>query len=195
MMSARPRIWFVRAGSLVLCLTAAAIAQEPQSNPLPIAVLNLDVLFKEYMQVAKSLAELKQEAAEIDEKLKLRQSELEAVGSDLRQAQPGSAEQRRLQQEAVKLNAELQQFVARERANVQNKETKIFLNAYRGVDAVVKEYCKEKGIKLVIRQQSTSLDENQPTQEILKALNRTIVFEDGLDITADIQQRLKAKEK
>ncbi|HUE70520.1 MAG TPA: OmpH family outer membrane protein [Pirellulaceae bacterium] len=194
-MSARSQTLFGVVGTTVLCLAAAAVAQETQPDLLPIAVLNLDVLFKEDEQVANSLAELQQEAAEIDEKVKLRQSELEAVGSDLRQAQPGSAEQRRLQQEAVKLNAELQQFVARERANVQNKETKIFLTAYRAVDAVVKVYCREKGIKLVIRQQSTSLDENQPTVEILKAINRAVIFEDGLDITADIQQRLKAKDK
>lgn len=180
---------------IVVCLAASAAAQDKETNPLPIAVLNLDLLFKEDQQVTDAREKLKQEAAEIDEKVKLRQAELEAVQDDLRKAQAGSVEQRRLQQEFLKLNAELQQFVARERANVQNKEVKILLTAYRGVDAVVKEYCKEKGIKLVIRQQSTSLDENQPTQEILKALNRTIVFEDGLDITADIQQRLKAKDK
>ncbi|MEX2027363.1 MAG: OmpH family outer membrane protein [Pirellulaceae bacterium] len=182
-------------GTTVLCLASAAAAQETQPNLLPIAVLNLDVLFKEDVQVASALAELKQEAAEIDEKVKLRQAELEAVASDLREARPGTPEHRRLQQEGAKLNVELQQYVAQERASVQNKEAKIFLSAYKNMEAVVKEYCKDKGIKLVIRQQSTSLDENQPTVEILKAINRAVIFEDGLDITADIQQRLKAKDK
>ena len=181
-------------GLLVLAAAVAASAQESGANSFPVAILNLDVLFKDHAQIKAAVDDLKQEAAEIDEKVKLRQSELEAVANDLRQAQPGSQEQRRLQQEAGKLNAELQQFVARERASVQNKEAKIYLAAYRTIESVVKEYCKEKGIKLVIRQQSTSLDDNQPTQEILKAINRTVVFEDGLDITADIQERLKAKE-
>jgi small-conductance mechanosensitive channel len=75
------------------------------------------------------------------------------------------------------------------------KEAKIYLTAYREIESVVKEYCKEKGIKLVIRQQSTSLDENQPAQEIVKALNRLVIYEDGLDITDDIRTRLKAKDK
>jgi Skp family chaperone for outer membrane proteins len=193
-MSTRSRACLAAATAMFLVLTAAAVAQD-QENPLPIAVLNLDLLFKEDTQVTEALAELKEEAQGIDEKAKLRQTELEAVADDLRKAQPGSQEQRRLQQEAIKLNAALQQFVARERANVQNKEAKIFLTAYREVESVVKEYCREKGIKLVLRQQTTSLDENQPTQEILKALNRSVIFEDGLDITTDIQQRIKAKDK
>lgn len=182
-------------GASFVFLAASAAAQDKEANSSPIAVLNLDLLFKEDQQVADAREKLKQETAEAEERLKLRQSELEAVLSDLRQAQGGSAEQRRLQQEANKLNAELQQFVARERANVQNKEAKILLTAYRAVDSVVKEYCKEKGIKLVIRQQLTSLDEDQPSAEIFKALNRIILYEEGLDITADIQQRLKAKDK
>jgi Skp family chaperone for outer membrane proteins len=185
----------------LLTLTALAAvslplaAQDKESAPLPIAVLNLDLLFKEDPDVVQGLADLKQKAAEIDEKIKLRQSEVEAVASDARKAQPGSAEQRRLGQEAAKLGAELQQYVTRERAEIQLKEAKLYLTAYRDVESVVKDYCKEKGIKLVIRQQTTSLDENQTAQEIVKALNRLVIYEDGLDITDDIKNRLKAKDK
>ena len=188
-------VWRTTSWSVLGVLLLGLAAASAQEQNFPVAVINLDLLFKEDAKVAEAIAELKQEAAGIDEKVKLRQAELEAVANDLRQAQPGSQEQRRLQQEAAKLNGELQQFVARERANYQNKEVKIYLAAYRGVESVVKEYCKEKGIKLVIRQQSTSLDENQPTAEIIKAINRDVIFEDGLDITADIQERLKAKDK
>lgn len=192
-MNALQQIVFSLMALLVFCLPLSA--QDKESDRLPIAVLNLDALFKEDPEVVQGLADLKQEAAEIDEKVRLRQTEIEAVGSDVRKAQPGSQEQRRLQQEFLKLNNELQQYVARERASVQAKEAKLYLTAYREVESVVKEYCKEKGIKLVIRQQTTSLDENQPAQEIVKALNRLVIYEDGLDITDDIRERLKAKDK
>jgi hypothetical protein len=42
----------------------------------------------------------------------------------------------------------------------------------------------------VIRQQDSSLDDNQPLGEVLKSLNRGIVFEDGLDITDEILEAL-----
>ncbi len=194
-MRARQRTSVGLAAMLVAFGLAAAAMGQAKEAALPVAVLNLDVLFKEDAKVASAVEDLKQQALALDEKVKLRQTELEAVQDDARKAQPGSAEQRRLQQELFKLNAELQQFVARERASVQTKEAKIYLGAYRDIEAVVKGYCKEKGIKLVIRQQTTSLDENQAAPEILKALNRMVIFEDGLDITADIQERLKMKDK
>ena len=52
----------------------------------------------------------------------------------------------------------------------------------------MKKYAKAKGLKLVIRQQDSSLDEKQPLAEILKSLNRGIIYEDGLDITDDDPQ-------
>jgi Skp family chaperone for outer membrane proteins len=192
-MNARRSCVLSLAAAVAVCLPLAA--QDKESAPLPIAVLNLDLLFKEDPDVVQGLADLKQEAAEIDEKIKLRQSEVEAVASDARKAQPGSQEQRRLAQEAAKLDGELKQYVNREREAVRLKEAKLYLTAYRDVESVVKEYCKEKGIKLVIRQQTTSLDENQTAQEIVKALNRLVIYEDGLDITDDIKKRLKAKDK
>ena len=38
-----------------------------------------------------------------------------------------------------------------------------------------------------------SLDDNQPLAEILKSLNRSIIYQDGLDITDDILQALDAR--
>jgi Skp family chaperone for outer membrane proteins len=181
------------AAALLLALLLLLPAAAQETPALPVAVLNLDVLFKEDRGVTNALARLRAEAQELDKTVALRQAELEAVQADLRKAQPGSADFRKLQQEVIKLTGELQQFIQRERANVQLKEAKIYLAAYRDIEEVVKEYCKQRGIKLVIRQQTTSLAEDQPAQEIVKALNRIVIFEEGLDITEEIHKRVKAK--
>jgi hypothetical protein len=47
-------------------------------------------------------------------------------------------------------------------------------------------------LKLVIRQPETTLDENQPLTETLKALNRGILYEEGLDITDAILRGLES---
>lgn len=185
------RVFSAWAALAAMGVGSAGIAQDKEPASFPVAIVNLDVLFKQDPKVVKALEELKLEAAEIDEKVKLRQTELEAIASDIRKAQPGSQEQLRLQQQGAKLTAELQQYVARERVNVQLKEAKIYLSAYQDIEGVVKAYCKERGIKLVIRQQTTSLEENQPAQEIIKALNRIVVYEDGLDITEAIREQMK----
>ena len=98
-----------------------------------------------------------------------------------------------MQQQAAKLQNDLQQFVAKEREELQKREAAVFLDLYRQLEDEVKKYAKAKGIKLVIRQQEGTLDEKQPLQEILKTLNRGIIYEDGLDITDEILKALDAR--
>ena len=63
----------------------------------------------------------------MEKKAQLRQIELETVVGQLRKAPPGSPELQRLQQQAAKLQTELQQFVAKERETLQKREAAEFL--------------------------------------------------------------------
>ena len=76
---------------------------------------------------------------------------------------------------------------------MQKQESTIYLAFYRTVDDEVAKYAKAKGLKLVLRQQDSSLDENQPLAELLKSLNRSIIYQDGLDITDEILKALDAR--
>jgi len=160
---------------------------------LPVAILNMDRIFKTHKPFTDKLVPIKEAVQEIEKKAQVRQIELETVVTQLRQAQPGSPEAQRLQQQAGKLQQDLQQFVAKEREQLQKREAGVFLEFYRQVDDEVKTYAKENGIKLVIRHQDASLDEKQPPAEIFKSLNRGIIYEEGLDITDDILKALEAR--
>jgi Skp family chaperone for outer membrane proteins len=183
--------------SILLCLaivasvTGSVSAQE--SAPFPVAVVNMDRVFKTFKPLQEKLVPIKESAAEVEKTVQLRNAELETVVNKLRAATPGSAESVRLQQQAGKLQGELQQFVQKERDNLQKREAAIFLALYRNLEDEVRKYAKAKGIKLVIRQQEGSLDENQPLQQILTSLNRGIIYEDGLDITDEILKALDAR--
>ena len=66
----------------------------------------------------------------------------------------------------VKLQNELQQFVNTERQNLQKKEVAVYagvLPAARRGDQQVRQ---GHGLKLVLRQYETSLDESQPLPDI-----------------------------
>jgi Skp family chaperone for outer membrane proteins len=162
------------------------------AEPLPIALVNMDRLFKSYPPLQEKLAPLKEEAKQLEERLQLRQAELETAAAKLRKLQPGSPELQQQQVQLVKLQNELRQFVETERQSLQKKEAAIYLNLYRRVEEVVAKHAKANGIKLVIRQQESSLDPEQPLAEILKTLNRGIVYEEGLDITDDVLKALSA---
>jgi Skp family chaperone for outer membrane proteins len=178
--------------SALLVLPVLAGRTASAEETFPVAVLNMDRVFKTYQPLLDKLAPIKDEAKELEQTVQLRQAELETVATQLRGAQPGTSEFQKLQAQAVKLQNELRQFVEKERAGLQKQESVVYLAFFRELEEAVRKYSKDHGIKLVIRQQDNSLDENQPLADILKTLNRGIIYEDELDITDEILIALTA---
>jgi len=162
------------------------------AEPLPVALVNLDRMLKTYKPLLAKLEPIKAEARELEQSVQVRQAELETVGAQLRNTQPGTPDYQRLQIQLVKLQNELQQFINTQRQELQKKEAAVYLAFYRQVDAEIAKYAKAHGLKLVLRQTETSLDDNQPLADILKTLNRQILFEENLDITEQILAALES---
>ncbi len=178
--------------AIVLSLATEWCSAAPAAKPLPIGLLNVDRILKVHKPLQEKLDPLKDEAKELDSKVQVRQAELEAAGGQLRNVQPGTPDHQRLQLQLVKMQTDLQQFVATERQNLQKKEATIYLAFFRQLDAEIAKYAKAHGLKLVIRQHESSLEEGQPLPDIYKALNRGILYEDGLDITEEILKALSS---
>jgi Skp family chaperone for outer membrane proteins len=178
---------------VIFGVACAGTLRAQDAAPFPVARVNMDKVFKTHKPLLDKLAPIKTAAADLEKNVQLRNVELETVVNKLRAAQPGSPEAQRLQQQGAKLQAELQQFVQKERGDLQKREAAIYLDLYRQLEEEVRKYAKAKGIKLVIRQQDTSLDENQPLQQVLTSITRGIIYEDGLDITDDILKALDAR--
>ena len=181
------------ASMFLLAGAFAAPLQSQDAPPLPVAVVNTERIFKTYQPLLDKLAPIKEAAQELEKNVQVRNVELETAYNKLRNAEQGSPEAQRLQQQFNKLQAERQQYIEQERGELQKREAAIFIEFYKGLEEEVSKYAKAKGIKLVIRQQESSLEENQPLQQIINSLNRGIIFEDGLDITDDIVKALDAR--
>ena len=166
------------------------VAQE--ANSFPVALVNMDRVFK-HQPLQDKLTPIKEGAAELEKTVQLRTAELETAVNKLRAAAPGSPESQRLQQQAAKLQGELQQFVQKERGDLAKREAAIFVAFYRELEDEIRKYAKAKGIKLVLRQKEAPLDDNQPPQQTLLSINREVLYEDGLDITDEILKALDAR--
>jgi Skp family chaperone for outer membrane proteins len=182
--------------SSIICLLALAgmdgrIARA--DDPLPIAILNMDRVLKTHPPLLAELKPLQDEEKAVQEKVQLRQAELETVAARMQKTQPGSPEFQRLQMQAVKLQTELREFAATQQQTLQKRVLTVLVGFHRTLDEEVAKYAKAKGLKLVLRHQDSPLDENQPQAEILKSLNRSILYQDGLDITDDILKALEAR--
>lgn len=161
-------------------------------EPLPVALVNVDRILKDYKPLNNKLDPLKAEAKELDAAVQVRQAEMETVGNQLRQTQPGSPDQQRLQIQLVKMQTDLQRFVTTGRQNLQNKESTVYLAFFRQLDAEIAKHAKIHGLKLVLRQYETSFADGQSLPDVAKALNRPILYEEGLDITDAILKALNA---
>src|SRR5262245_888362 len=78
------------------------------ADPLPVALVNIDKIFKEHKPYRGKIEALQAEVKELDQTIQLRQAELETVAGQFRKAQPGSPDSVRLQAQAMKLQNELQ---------------------------------------------------------------------------------------
>jgi len=172
-------------------LSQALIGQEKPAD-LPVAVINLDQVFNNYRKHAERLAPIREGVKELDESVQVRTVEMETTANQLRKATPGSPEQLRLQGQLVKLQNELRIFVDQERQKLQKQEAGVLVATGRDVDELIKRLCKERGIKLVLRQYNPPAD-NQPLPEVIKNLNRDVLYSDGLDITEDVIKALNEK--
>jgi len=92
------------------------------ADPPTVGIVNLDKVFKAHKPFQDRLNPLKQEAKDLDDKFKVRQAEFETVVKKLQAAGAGSPEFTRLQQQAGKLQGELQQFAATERAKLPEQD-------------------------------------------------------------------------
>jgi Skp family chaperone for outer membrane proteins len=170
------------AAGLWVALTTASWGAEP----LPIGMVNVDRILRTHKPLLEKLEPLKATSKELDATVQVRQVEIEGVADKLRKTLPGTQEQVRLQQQIVKLQNELQQFINTERQNLNKKEVAVYVALFKQLDEEISKYAKAHQLKLVLRQYETSYDESQPLPDILKALNRTILYEEGLDITDEV---------
>ncbi len=168
-------------------LTARAFAQDKN---FPIAVVNLDKVFNGCKKHAERLQPIREGAKELDESVQIRQVEMETTANQLRKAMPGSPDQARLQQQLLKLQNDLRIFVETERQKLQKREVGALVATQKDVDEQIKKISKERGLKLILRQYPLP-EENQPLQEVVKNLNRDVIYhEEAMDITEDLLKAL-----
>src|SRR5688500_17409408 len=105
------------------------------ADALPLATVNVDRILRVYKPLNDKIDPLKAEAKELDANVQVRQAEIETVANKLRQVQPGSADQERLQIQIVKMQTDLQRHIATTRNNLQTREATIYLAFFRQLDA------------------------------------------------------------
>jgi len=175
----------------------AATVQQPDgdvSEPADsdIAVLDVARVFKEHALFKRQIAKLKQEVQNMDAEIRLRGQEVQRLQKQLEAATEGSPEQQRLQDQVIAQTGQLRADTEKYKAQLLQREALVYRQAYQQVVEEVQVYAKQRHIRLVVRHQGDSID-STVAKKVLQNINRFVVFQDGLEITDAIIERLDAR--
>jgi Skp family chaperone for outer membrane proteins len=179
---------------LLALVTALSGARADESN-LPLGLIDVGYVFKNYKPAADKLAELKPALQELEKTVQLRQVEMEQLQRKIAAPKEGD-DRAKLQQQFAKLQQELRVYIETERQGLQKRELQIQADVYKLVQAEVQRIAKERGLKLVVVRPRGNL-ESQDAGELNRTLNQLVIFEDGLDLSDEVLKALQnqAEEK
>jgi Skp family chaperone for outer membrane proteins len=104
---------------------------------------------------------------------------------------PTSDQYKKAEEELAHIKSDLDIKVAVKRREFLEQEAKVYYGVYREIEDAVAVFAQRHGIRLVLRY---SGDEMKPDDRasVLQGVNRPVVYQDRLDITQDILNRLNA---
>ncbi len=135
------------------------------------------------------LKELGTEAERVQKDFERQLQDLQAQGQELNTRKPGTPDYQQLEEKLVSVKANIQGQIALKRKDFEQKEAKLYLNAYREISDEVTYFCKQSGISLVLNFNGDQPHEESP-QDVGRHITKQVVFyTPNLDITPIIVQR------
>jgi Skp family chaperone for outer membrane proteins len=165
----------------------------PRERATEVAVLDVGKTLESYTGFITARQTLIDEVAAINKELEKQLAEIKADESRLQDLQQGS-------NEFVQLEGVIKQAKSRWQARVNvvksetgQKEKKLHLGAYEALKDEVSQYAREHGIRLVLRYASAPVDQDGSPRDAIDYVNRDVIFQDSIDITPQVIERLNAE--
>ena len=169
------------AAIFVACFSQTATAQNDGGivAVLDVAkVFEMNPWFKQQMEAIKAQADL------LKEQIQTEQTAIQEAAQAVLKIEVG--ESRNQQESAIEQRQAALRTKARQlEMDLLKQEAKIYHQTYEQMQAVVAKLAGEFGISLVMRFDSSPINpENRA--EVIKGVNRTVVFHDHLDLTTKV---------
>ena len=164
----------------------------PTADLSGLAVLDVGRVFREYGRFNQQLAGIREEIEEAQQRLALRQVEIEATQRELQGHTPGTAAYERAQRLLLRLQNELQSLARELQQEVAQQEAALFSRTYRQVLAHVRDYAQRHALRLVLRTHEPPVN-TEDRASVMGWVNREVIYQQGLDITDAILAELNAE--
>ena len=170
--------------ALVVCaFSLAGTLNAQNSNGGMVAVLDVAKVFEGNTVFTNRMEAIKTEATEFKSQMEAEQLAIQQQAEGLKSLNQGSPEFNALQAELEQKTATLRTKAQQTNTALLNKEAQIYYDTYQQMQTTVADLASKYNITLIIRWDSKPID---PTKrdEVIKGVNRNIVYQKDLDLTS-----------
>ena len=178
--------------SVAFALTTQSNAQEGPGTSGLVTVLDVAKVFEQYPAFKQKMDAIKAEADTLKQKITSDQEQIRQEAMKLQNFEVGSPDRNQMERDLEHRQTDLRTQARQSEQDLLNREAIIYYETYSLMQSVVSEIAKENGISLVLRYDSTPIDKTNRA-EVIKGVNRTVVYHRQLDLTTMVSQRLNAR--
>jgi Skp family chaperone for outer membrane proteins len=170
-------------------LTGTASAQQDQSSGGIVAVLDVAKVFKENREFESGMATIKSTADQLKAAITQQGNDLKQKAAGLQQYEVGSPERNQMESELAQEQARIRAKAHQAEMDLLSKEAGVYYNTYEKMQSVLASVANEYSIALILRHDSEPIDAND-RNEVVKGVNRSIVYQNQRDITSIVIKRM-----
>jgi Skp family chaperone for outer membrane proteins len=180
--------------TVVACFTVAVLAaasapaQAPRQPSAPdpgVRVIDINKIFKNHHRFKGQMDQFREYFKSVEADLQRKGQAIEDMRKELSKFKPNSAEYRDLEKRILDEQGKLTSDATIKKKDLLEREAKIYYHTYQEIQSEVDYYCKVKGVSLVIRYTSDSVDLNDRAS-VMRYVANPIVVQKNIDITETI---------
>ena len=181
----KPVIFVVAA---VVAFSASVVSAQETGR---VAILDVAKVFKENASFDAKVKAIKAEADQLKVQITAEQDRIKAEVLKLRGMEAGP-KRNQMEADLEQQHTRLRTTTRQSESELLNREARVYFETYGEMQAVVEGLAKEYGLSLVLRFDSESIDPNN-RNEVIKGVNRAVVFHRQLDLTKLVSDQLNAR--
>jgi len=179
-------------------VAAQNVPQRPVANPSAnvsrygLAVVDISYIFKNHGPFKAKMDAMKKDVQAAENRLRQERQEIGKLQEKLETFKPGTPDYKELDEQVAKRKADFNLKATQQRKGFLEREAKIYFETNLEVSDAVKYYAQRHNIGLVVRFNGDPVDPNR-REDVLRAINRPVVYQNGIDITPDILRELHSR--
>lgn len=171
---------------LSIFLTSGQLHAQKGTN---VAVLDVGEVFEHHASFKANMEAIKSEIEAFENTVKAERKRLTTESEKLKDFNAGSPEYKQIETRLAGMSADLQVRMQLKRKEFLEREAQVYFQAYNDVVATVAEFSQRYGIGLVLRFNGKQMDATK-RDSVLQGVNRAVVYQNKLNITSQIIERL-----